>query len=185
MLKVVVNEAVLQLISCQIIDQTNYPAYKEDEIMTHQNIKQNQDSQINAPFRAKSAGISAVALLAIGMYYFANVLPMLPANEGIPDGAITLIITAVVLIVIVESVLQTVLFIGAGNIETPTEQDTRVNSMSKRNAYSILVVGVMLTFGSMLLGFSSFAMANVLMLCFLLSEIVRLVSVVFYYQRLV
>lgn len=151
--------------------------------MSTQEINHSSTEQINAPFRVKSAGVSLFALLMIGMYYFANVLSLLPSDEALPDGAVSLVLTAVLLIIVVESVLQTVLFIGAGKIEDRTAHDDSANLVSGRNAHIVLTVGVMVTFGSMIIGFTPFQMGNVLLLAFLLAEVVRYSTQIVYYQR--
>lgn len=140
--------------------------------------------QINAPFRAKSAGLSLFAVLMIGMYYVANLLTLLPSDEAIPDGAASLVFTAIVLMIVVEAVLQIVLFIGAGRIEDRTEQDEAIAAKASRNAYLVLTIGTFATFGSVFVDFTPFEISTILLLVFLLAEIVRFGSQVIYYQRL-
>ena len=149
-----------------------------------QNIQSSRNTQtINAPFRIKSAGISLFTILLIGSYYVANMLNLLPSDLPVPDGALSLTITTVILIVIVEVVLQIVLFIGAGQVEDHTERDNSVAARAARNAYYVMTVGTIATFGSMFAGFSQFEMANVLLLAFLIAEIVKYLSQLFYHRR--
>ncbi|MBK8021863.1 MAG: hypothetical protein IPK19_10680 [Chloroflexi bacterium] len=135
--------------------------------------------QINAPFRAKSAGVSLVVVLIIGIYYLVNALPLFSMDEAVPDGALNLIITTVVLIVVVEVALQIVLFVGAGQIEKRTERDNAVAAKASRNAYLVLTAGTFAAFA----GFTPFAMGSVLLLVFLLAEVVKFASQVVYYPR--
>ena len=139
--------------------------------------------EIDAPFRAKSAGISLIAILIIGMYYFASVAALLPGDENIPDGATGLIISTVILIAVVEAVLQIVLFIGAGRIEERTERDNTIAAGAARNAYLVMTVGVFATVAGILAGFTTFEMSSLLLLGFLLAEIVKFASQLVYYQR--
>ena len=151
--------------------------------MSQQTMKHSNQQEINAPFRAKSAGVSLVAILMIGMYYFANVFTLLPDDEAIPDGALSLVITAIILIIIVEVALQIVLFIGAGRIEERSQRDDIVATKASRNAYRVMAVGVFATFASMFAQFTPFEMGSVLLLAFLLAEITNYGSQLFYYRR--
>ena len=151
--------------------------------MSQQTMKSSNQQEINAPFRAKSAGVSLVAILMIGMYYFANVFTLLPGDEAVPDGARSLAITAIILIIVVEVALQIVLFVGAGRIEERSQRDDIVATKASRNAYRVMVVGVFATFASMFAQFTSFEMGSALLLAFLLAEITNYGSQLFYYRR--
>jgi hypothetical protein len=143
----------------------------------------NRQQEINAPFRAKSAGVSVVAILIIGLYYVANVVSLLPSEKAMPDGALGLAITAVVLIAVVETVLQIILFIGAGRIEERAERDNTIAALSARNAYLVMTVGVFSTFASMFAEFTPFEMGSLLLGAFLLAEVVKFASQLVYYRR--
>ncbi len=150
--------------------------------MSQKEMKHYTTHHINASFRVKSAGVSLVALLIVGIYYFANVLT-LPSTESVPDGAFGLVFTAIVLIVVVESALQIVLFIGAGRVEDRTERDVAIATQSARNAYRVLTVGVFATIGSLFIGVNPFEMGNILLFGFLIAEIVQYGSQLMYYRR--
>lgn len=139
--------------------------------------------QINAPFRAKSAGISLVAVLLIGSYYIVNALALLPSGQAVPDGALSLALTAMILLVIVESVLHIVLFIGAGRIEAHSERDTTVSLAAGRNGHVIVTASVFAAVVGMFAGFTPFEMGSVLLVGFLLAEAVRFGSQLLYYRR--
>ena len=144
--------------------------------------KMNND-RLSASFRQKSAGVSLFTIFLIGMYYVANLMSLLPSSQPVPDGALSVVITTVVLIVIVESALQIVLFIGAGKIENRTELDDVIATQASRNAYVVLSVGVFAVFASMFAGFTPFQMGSTLLLAFLLAEIVKFGSQLVYYRR--
>lgn len=139
--------------------------------------------EINAPFRAKSAGVSLIVILVIGMFYIANVVSLLPSNENIPDGALSLTITVILLIIVVEVALQIVLFIGAGQIESRNQRDDVIAAQASHNAYLVLTIGAFATFGSMFADFTPFEMGSLLMGAFLLAETVKFASQLVYYRR--
>ena len=140
--------------------------------------------EINAPFRVKSAGISLIVTLIIGMYYFANAVPLLGSEQVIPDGMVGLIITTIILSIVVTATLQITLFVGAGQIEDETQQDRVVSAKSNRNAHGVLSAGVIVTVGSSIVfGLNPFQMINVLLFAFLLSEVVQYASQLVYYRH--
>ena len=148
-----------------------------------QNIVKRGTQEINAPFHIKSAGVSLVVILAIGSYFIANLLTLLPTEQAVPDGAISLTIITIVLIAIVQAVLQIVLFIGAGKIEEEAEQDKAIGAKAARNAYLVMNIGVFATFASMFADFTPFEMGGLLMGAFFLAEITRFASQIMYYRR--
>lgn len=152
--------------------------------MSQEITNRRNQQMINAPFRVKSAGVSLVTILIIGMYYVANLFSLLPSDEPVPDGALNLVITTLVLIIVVEAVLQIVLFIGAGRIEDRTGHDEAIASRASRNAYFVMIAGVFATLASMFAGFTPFEMGSLLLLALLLAEIVKFASQIVYYPRL-
>ena len=150
--------------------------------MSQTNLKRGTQ-EINAPFHIKSAGVSLVVILAIGSYFIANLLTLLPSEQAVPDGAISLTIITIVLIAVVQSGLQIVLFIGAGKIEEEAEQDKVVSAKAARNAYLVMNIGVFATFVSMFADFTPFEMGGLLMGAFFLAEITRFASQIMYYRR--
>lgn len=151
--------------------------------MTQQITNRRKQQTLNAPFRLKSAGISLVVILTIGAYYIANMLSLWSRNEGVPDGALSLTITTVVLMIVVEVAMQIVLFIGAGRIEDHTERDKAIAAQAAHRAYFILTAGVFATAASMFAGVTPFQMSAVLLTAFLLAEIVKFGSQIVYYGR--
>lgn len=146
--------------------------------VTHRPIPQS----FNAPFRVKSAGVSLVTILIVGCYYFANLLTLLPSGEGVPEGALNLMITTILLIIVVEAVLQIILFIGAGQIEKRTGHDDSIAARASRNAYLVLTLGVFATLGSMFVGFALFEVISILLLAFMVAEVVKFGSQIVYYR---
>lgn len=151
--------------------------------MSQQTMNRICQQEINAPFRAKSAGISLIAVVIIGLYYFANIISLLPSEDNVPEGALGLAITAVVLIIVVQAMLQITLFVGAGRIEARTERDAAIAAGAARNAYLVMTTGVFATFASTFAGLTAFEMGSVLLLAFLLAETVKFASQLIYYRR--
>ena len=152
--------------------------------MSSQDIIHNSKQEIHASFRIKSAAVSLFVILSIGVYFVAKVISLLPSDQAVPSGALGLLISTSVLVIIVESALQIVLFIGAGKIEDRTKRDERIAALSTRNAYYLLVVGIFASVGSMLLGYSAFEITSIMLIAFLLAETVSYASQLIYYQRL-
>lgn len=150
--------------------------------MSQTNLKRGKQ-EINAPFHIKRAGVSLVVILAIGSYFIANLLTLLPSEQAVPDGVLSLTIITIVLIAIVQAVLQIVLFIGAGKIEEDDEQDKVVSAKAARNAYLVMTIGAFATFASMFADFTPFEMGSLLMGAFLLAEITNFASQIVYHRR--
>lgn len=148
-----------------------------------QTILNHGKQEINAPFRVKSAGVSLVVILAIGSYFIANLLTLLPSEKAVPEGALSLTIITIILIAVVEAALQIVLFIGAGRVEDQSERDQTIAAKASRNAYLVLTVGVFAAFASMFADFTPFEMGSLLMGAFLLAEFVKFASQIMYYRR--
>jgi hypothetical protein len=148
-----------------------------------QTMNRNNNQQLNAPFRAKSAGVSLFAILIIGTYYIANLLSLLSSDNPVTGDSLNLILTTIVLIIIVEIVLQTVLFIGAGRIEARSERDKIAAAYSSSNAYVVLTMGAFVTVAVMFADFTPLKMGNVLVVAFLMAEIVKFASRIVYYRR--
>lgn len=144
---------------------------------------------MNASFQQKSTGVSLVIVLSIAIYYFMNVVGMiqtgaaLQANTALPTGYWQLAIATLVLLIVVEAALQAVLAIGAGRVPAPAQRDHSVALKANRNAYTVLAVGVFMTFGSLFFTPTSFVMGNILLFVFVLAEITRFASQLIYYRQ--
>lgn len=151
--------------------------------MSQNAVQDRGTQQINAPFRAKSAGVSLIVVLVVGIFYAVNALGLLTSEQPVPDGALTLVIATIVLIVVVEVALQIVLFIGAGRTEDRSARDDAIGAQASRNGYMLLTAGVFATFASMFAGFTPFEMGSVLVVAFVLAEAAKFGSQVWYYAR--
>lgn len=144
---------------------------------------------MSVSFREKSIGVSLVVIMAIAIYYFMNVFDLamrqgaFQAELILPEGALGLAITTLILIIVVEATLQTVLAVGAGQVPAATSKDHTVAAKAMRNAYWILTGGVVISFGSLFLNTSAFVMGNLLLMFFVIAELTKFVSQLVYYRR--
>ncbi|MCB9133358.1 MAG: hypothetical protein H6647_20745 [Anaerolineales bacterium] len=143
-----------------------------------------QTGTLNVTFQQKSTGLSLVIVLSAMLYYVVNMWPMRStalATSTLPAGYGSLVLTTVALIVVAQIVLVTVLAIGAGSAAPPTEHEKMADLRAKRNAYFILVAGLMAAVVTVFLQeLTPFCTANVAILAFAAAEIVRLASQLFY-----
>lgn len=135
-----------------------------------------QPLHTDGSFHAKSAGVSLVVVMTIGIYYFVRLLQLDAAGPALPTGFLGLVTTTIILLIVVEAVLQIVLAIGAGQLSAANERDRGIGLRATRNAYAVLIVGVFMTFGAMFLNPSPFVMGNILLLAFVLAEITKFTS---------
>ncbi len=156
-------------------------------------------NSMDMSFTEKSAWISFVSTLCIFGYYFIQVIGLsgLPAKEA-SEAAIRLLAYTIVLSVIVETVFHAML--AATNRKAAEmgadERDSVIQWKANQVGYTILVVGVMIVIGRLLIVElnPSFAdqnssinipmlTAHILMFSFVLSEVARFGSQIFYYRR--
>lgn len=139
----------------------------------------------NISFREKGIIISLVVTLTIYGYYFGSIFMQLWNKEINQAEAMTFFISTVILIIIAEAVLHSVLALGAGKEqEDPQdERDQLISFRATRNAHIVLSVGVFLSFAHLLYGDNSLLIAHFLLFFFIISEVVKYISQIFYYQR--
>ncbi len=151
--------------------------------MTQETIKHTKNT-VNATFQQKSAGLSLVIISSATIYYFVNMWPMRPialANDVIPEGYGSLVLTTVAIIILAEIILQIVLAIGAGTTQATTAHEKTAVLKATRNAYAVLAFGVMAAIGSVFLQeLTPFCTANLAILGFAFAEIVKFASQLFY-----
>lgn len=142
---------------------------------------------LTASFRQKSTGLSLVIVGSATAYYVANMWPMRPialANDAIPAGYGGLVLGTVILIILAQIVLQAVLAIGAGSTPAPTAHERNAAMKANRNAYPVLVTGLLAAVGSVFLQeLPPFCTANIAILSFMAAEMVRLGSQLVYARR--
>ncbi|MCC9075671.1 hypothetical protein FKZ61_006030 [Litorilinea aerophila] len=160
--------------------------------MTGQNVTQShpnpqETTATIASFQQKSTGLSLVITASAAAYYIANMWPMRPialANDAIPAGYGGLVLGTVILIILAQIVLQAVLAIGAGSTPAPTAHERNAAMKANRNAYPVLVTGLLAAVGSVFLQeLTPFCTANIAILSFMAAEMVRLGSQLVYARR--
>jgi hypothetical protein len=142
-------------------------------------------------FQQKSTALSLVITGSVTVYYIRGAWPMHKmalANNTLPDGFGTLVISTVALIIIAQIALQTMLAIWAGGASGATQSATAheksAGLKATRNAYAVLIIGIFAVISSL---FSEvltlFYTANFAIISFALAEIVKDASLLFYGRR--
>lgn len=121
------------------------------------------------------------------IYYFVNMWPMRPialADNVIPAGYGSLVLTTLVVMIVAQIVLQSVLAIGADAALPATDYERTAALRATRNAYYVLVAGMLAVVGSVFLQeLTPFCTANIAILSFALAEIVKFTSQLVYARR--
>jgi hypothetical protein len=134
------------------------------------------------PFRAKSAGASLIAILALSLTYLASVAGM-DSGGGMPTGAAGLAAWAVMLFMAVEAVLQAALAIGAGSVVAADDRDRCASAAGHRAGHPVLVLGALAVAGAAFLGAAPFALANLAIVGLALAEATRFAATLASYRR--
>lgn len=150
-------------------------------------------------FKEKSAWVSLISTVCIFGYYFYSIIMLIGVPvEVAKEAAKAYLIQAVILSVVVEIIFQSLL--AATNRKSADiegdERDKAYEYKANSWAYSVLVVGVVITLGGIItLEYNpawaehsrvmQFPMqiAHILMLSFIMSEIVRFAGQIYYYRR--
>ena len=155
--------------------------------MTQETINRSNNSLENISFQQKSAGVSLVITSSVALYFIARVWPMRPAavaSDALPAGYGGVVITTLILIVVAQIVLQAVLAIGQGNVESVGAAEQAAAHQARRNAYFVLAVAAVAALGSTFVQtLTIFDTANVVIVGLALAEIVQSVSQLFYTRR--
>ena len=150
-------------------------------------------------FTEKSIWVSLISTICIFGYYFINVLSLgsMPLEQA-NIVAVQLLFQAVVTTVVVEIILHTVIAIcNPNDAQQPSDERDKLYKMRANSiGYSVLILGVMLTLGHILLGsfFPDFKgqntaatfpllSAHILFFSFIISEVARYSSQVFFYRK--
>lgn len=141
----------------------------------------------NVSFQQKSTGLSLVITSSATLYFIARAWPMRAtavATDAIPAGYGSLVITTVILIIVAQIVLQTVLAIGQGNVESASVTDQSATRKASRNGYFVLTVGILAAIGSVFVeALTIFDTVTIAILGLALAEIVQAASRLIYARR--
>ena len=155
--------------------------------MTQETINRSNNSMNNISFQQKSAGVSLVITSSAALYFIARVWPLRPAavaSDAIPVGYGGVVITTLILIVVAQIVLQAVLAIGQGSVESAGAAEQAATHKARRNAYFVLAVAAVAAVGSTFVqALTIFDTANVVVVGLALAEIVQSASQLFYTRR--
>ena len=127
-------------------------------------------------------------VIMFGSYFF-----YVFANLEDPTGGFQRFLGAVALLVIVEITLHSLIAAQRADGHTD-ERDRAIQRAASRWGYGVMAVGIWLVIGQLVLGmifeqawinsyFSSYLLANVLFLVFVVSELVNISARLFYYRR--
>ena len=127
-------------------------------------------------------------VIMFGSYFF-----YVFANLEDPTGGFQRFLGAVALLVIVEITLHSLIAAQRADGHTD-ERDRAIQRAASRWGYGVMAVGIWLVIGQLVLGmifqqawinsyFSSYLLANVLFLVFVVSELVNISAQLFYYRR--
>ncbi|MCB8984189.1 MAG: hypothetical protein H6659_10205 [Ardenticatenaceae bacterium] len=150
-------------------------------------INQSENALSTISFQQKSTALSLIITGSATAYYIANMWPMRPialANDIIPQGYGSLLLTTLALIIVAEVILQIVLVIGAGSAPAALAHEKQAALKARRNAYGVLAFGALAAIGSVFLEeLTPFCTANLAFLGLAFAEIVKFGSQLFYARR--
>lgn len=153
----------------------NIPLFLASLIMTLW--PENNDEQVsNYTFQEKSDFIILVSIIIV--YGCASFMIVQNFNSG--NGLYWIILSSIAFAII--TLLSHVLLAIFHKPEEKDERDEINSWRSAKNAYSILSVGIWISFAIILISHNIFASAFALFGAFILAEVVRLASSLFYYR---
>lgn len=147
--------------------------------------RSNQD-MTQMSFHQKSTLLSLIITTSTALYYFANAWQLQPDSEApgmIPESFGSLVLSTAVIIALTQIVLQSVLAIGSGSTPPRTAHEVQASLKSQRNAYFVLAFTLFLGITSFWGDTILFHSVELLIIGFVLSEIVKLASQLFYGRR--
>ena len=133
-------------------------------------------------FQEKSVWISLITVSLIFGYYFVRIFQMISKNQIDVIRNAVLFISVVIMVVVTEIIFHIIIAVRT-RCEDKDERDRVIELKATRNAYFILIVGVFLSFVCVAFSLQSFIIVHVIMFFFVLSEITKFLSQLFYYQR--
>jgi len=147
--------------------------------------RSNQD-MTQMSFQQTSTLLSLIITIGTALYYFVNAWQMQPDSEAIgmiPESYGSLVLNTAVIITLAQIVLQIVLAFGSGSAPAKTAHEVQASLKSQRNAYFVLAFTLFLGITSFWGDTILFHSVELLIIGFVLSEIVKLASQLFYGRR--
>ena len=137
---------------------------------------------MNKSFEEKSIWISLLTISLIFGYYFVRIVQMVSQDDINVAQSIVLIISVIVMVIIVEVVFHIIIALK-DRPEALDERDRMIELKATRNAYFVLVFGIFLPMAGIAAQVRPFIVAHVIMFIFVLSEITKFLTQLFYYRR--
>lgn len=140
-------------------------------------------------FHKISMGITLLVIVAAAAYYFLQVGELMRSSDAwkasvsLPAGYWQIAITTVVLIIVAEVIPHIVLAALSGQAPKSADVAQNVVVRAKSNAYTVLAFGAIGTVGAMFVTSSPFVMGNLLLLFFVLAEVTRWGTELYYASR--
>lgn len=133
-------------------------------------------------YREKSIWGSLAVTTGVFGYYFATVLGL---AHTFPGGDLARLISAVFVLVVIQVGTQIVIALDSEpDIQRPDERDQLIASKAYRNAYFALASGAfLLIMYAIVFQMRPFMTVNLMLFFMVLSEIVKSLSQLFYYER--
>ncbi len=137
---------------------------------------------MNATFAEKSVWIQLLSLLVVLGLYFVIAANMMLSGVNHIAAFVPLFVVAVILLVVVQVAGHVVAAI-ANKPEGRDERDRLIEWRAESNASWILGVGVLTAIAGLAVSVNSVWIAHLLLFSLLISEVVKLVFQVMYYQK--
>jgi uncharacterized membrane protein HdeD (DUF308 family) len=137
---------------------------------------------MNKSFEEKSIWISLLTISLIFGYYFVRIVQMVSQDDINVAQSIVLLISVIVMVIIVEVVFHIIITLK-DRPEALDERDRLIELKATRNAYFVLVFGIFLPIVGIAAQVRPFIVAHVIMFIFVLSEITKFLTQLFYYRR--
>ncbi len=137
---------------------------------------------MNKSFEEKSIWISLLTISLIFGYYFVRIFKMASQDNINVAQSIVLLISVIVMVIIVEVVFHIIIALK-DRPEALDERDRLIELKATRNAYFVLVFGIFLPIVGIAAQVRPFIVAHVIMFIFVLSEITKFLTQLFYYRR--
>ena len=137
---------------------------------------------MNKSFEEKSIWISLLTISLIFGYYFVRIVQMVSQDDINVAQSIVLLISVIVMVITVEVVFHIIIALR-DRPQALDERDRMIELKATRNAYFVLVFGIFLPMAGIAAQVRPFIVAHVIMFIFVLSEITKFLTQLFYYRR--
>jgi len=139
---------------------------------------------MNLSYREKSIWGSLITTLVVYGYYFTAVFSAARPSQ-VDRTALVRLMTAVFVIVMIEVIYHIVIALTS-KVEPKDERDILIEGKAYRNAYFLLVGDLFMLMGMIILvGMTPFLTVNLMLFSVVISEILKSLTQLFLYRRVV